>query len=490
VDIPLKKLEHGSLPGQSTGVVSIPFVTLSNVTETVRKHSQTYEVQAGDTVSKLVARQYGRYGSKDYREGLKLFQAANPNVTNIDKIYTGQRVYLPEPSAREQNWYTDFKENTDKQTALADERTQAPSGPAATATRPIEAEPAFISPVEEAAAAVGGTLTTKGTYYLPRPEGKDFEVDLSRYPLLSISSDQRMLLTREEKVMGMDPQAVSATWPTLKVVAFEADASTQQIVKAIFQALTPEGRAPEGEGEELVVADNGVQIVVRARWIKPDGGPNSQRQLCITPINDPAEQSPESIRRYLEQRGVVLKEILPSGRTVSGGTDGMARRHTIQDIQSLAPTSQKDFVRNLARALGFVYTADAGVSFPYAGVQVQANTHILSAGEGRDLLIDFGELYGEALAALRKTGFTAIQIAPQEDYQTIVAKIFSVLQLSVSENPRFLAAPRPADYNTAITIPGLLYAKASGERVLLTALQLHPALAELLSRENVAVLTW
>ena len=81
VDIPLRKLEHGSLPGQASGVVTIPFVALTQVDELLVRHSKQYEVQWGDTVSVLLARKYGRFGSSGYNEGLKLFKAANPQIT-------------------------------------------------------------------------------------------------------------------------------------------------------------------------------------------------------------------------------------------------------------------------------------------------------------------------------------------------------------------------------------------------------------------------
>jgi hypothetical protein len=45
VDIPLKKLAQGNLPGQSSGVVTIPFVMISNPKEMIEKHTRTYTVQ-------------------------------------------------------------------------------------------------------------------------------------------------------------------------------------------------------------------------------------------------------------------------------------------------------------------------------------------------------------------------------------------------------------------------------------------------------------
>ena len=106
IDIPLRKVEHGTFTGQASGVVTIPFVNLTQVSDVIKAHSETYQVRRGDTVSKLIAAKYGAYGSRSYQEGVKLFQAANPQVANLDLIYTGQKVYLPDPEIREQSFYS------------------------------------------------------------------------------------------------------------------------------------------------------------------------------------------------------------------------------------------------------------------------------------------------------------------------------------------------------------------------------------------------
>jgi hypothetical protein len=106
VDIPLKKLPPGALPGQSTGVVTIPFVMISSPPEMIKKHTRSYTIRRGDTLSQLIAKRFGgRYGNKTYREGLQLFKAANPQIKDINHIYTGQKIYMPDPSIRKKAWY-------------------------------------------------------------------------------------------------------------------------------------------------------------------------------------------------------------------------------------------------------------------------------------------------------------------------------------------------------------------------------------------------
>ena len=483
IDIPLRKLEHGTLTGQATGVVTIPFVTLTQVTDVIKEHSQTYQVRPGDTVSQLLAAKYGRYGSRSYQEGVKLFQAANPQVTDLNRIYAGQKVYLPDPTIREQSFYSAmYDEQGNLKESIAPAPAPAPAvplpAPVPSASRE-EAEPQ--NALAEAAATVGGQLRAKGTYYLPRPGNEDFEVDLSRHPLMELQGGAKIMFTPDNRIMGMDTRQFQAAWPDIKPVTVDEGSSAQEIVGSIFQALD-EGKP---ETAEVAFESQGVHVAVRSKWVRPEA---DGRNLCITPIAGPEQQTPESIRRFLEQNGVVLKEILPGGNIPA--LQDESQRHAIKNILALAPTGQKDFVQILSRALGLSYTVNTPITFPYAGIQIQAFSNLLSAGNNRETLVDFGELYGDALSEITKTGLNIVQITADDNYGAITRKLLSALGMAYESQPSFLAAPRPAEYNTTITVYGLLYAKAENQRVLLTGASLPSAVTDMLSSQGIDVIVW
>ena len=103
--IPLKKLRPNTLPGQSSGFVTIPFITISNMKEILFTYAIKYKVQKGDCVSKIIARRYGAYGSKSYQEGIHMFRLLNPDIVNLDLIYQDQTVHIPDPSLRAEPWF-------------------------------------------------------------------------------------------------------------------------------------------------------------------------------------------------------------------------------------------------------------------------------------------------------------------------------------------------------------------------------------------------
>jgi hypothetical protein len=487
IDIPLRKLEQGTLPGQATGVVTIPFVTLTRVTDVVLQHSQTYQVKGGDTLSRLIARRFGRYGTKGYQEGIKLFKATNPRMEDLNRIYAGQKIYLPDPSIREKQWYGRMYDDKGE---LRESIGKAAGGrtPAATGrTRNAEAEPKKPLPREPLAAAaaiVGGQLRSKGTYYLPQQDQEEFELDLSLHPMIDIQGESKMVFTSDDRIMGVSKELFESRQPDVHVIAYDPEAPVTEIIASIFEAME---KPADQKSDEVTFEDQGVRVAVAAKWVRPT---TDRRTICIFPIASPDQRTPEPMRRYLEQNGIVLKEVLPDGQAPESDAAHPARHHAVKNILAIAADGQKEFVKSLVPALDLTYSPDIRITFPYAGIQVKAAANLISTGDGKEFLVDFGDLYGDAVDAIRKTGLRIIQVAAEESFRAVAAKILAALESNYVENPTFLAAERPSQYNIAVTIAGLLYHPSEEKRLFLSGARMDRAVTDLLSAKGVDVIVW
>jgi LysM repeat protein len=489
IDIPLRKLEHGTLPGQTSGVITITFATLHDVTKIIQQHSNPYTVQKGDMVSMLIAREYGRYGSKPYREGIQLFKSANPDVTNLALIYVGQKVNIPDAAIRREPWYANLY---DHQGNLREKVHQNPPHPPEENKPVPEPQPiTTIATLSEknmgnlmmAADCIGGRLKAKGTYFLPFKDAGEFELNLVKHPILEFGAGPKLVFTPDQMIMDLEKDKFQTYWPEMTPVTVDLGASTEQYIAAILSALNEDSGGPT---EELILKKKGVRITVRAKYIRTE---EKGRQLCITPVATAVQQTPAAMRRYLERNGIVIREII-AGRTTMSSNDDDPKIPEVKNLSSINPTGQKDFVHKLAHKLGFSYIPNTNITFPYAGFQVEAYGNLLSAGTGREILIDFGELYGDAVTAIKKTGLDVVQIGLRDSYIIIAQKILTALSIQYKQRPTMLAARRSAKYNTAITINGLLYTNDQNGRVLITSADLHPAVTELLNYRGIDVVAW
>lgn len=494
VDIPLMKLAKGSLPGQASGVVTIPFVMINNPVEMIKNRTRGYTVQRGDTVSALIAKQFGgRYGNRTFAQGLELFKAVNPHIADVNRIYAGQRVYMPDPSVREQSWYATLFDESDRlidpaTAAASEEGTDSdpppqPLAPAAAASatgtpETRESVPGTDTggPAAQAASVVGGRLLDKGTYFLPMRRGNDFELDLSRYPMIDFKNGSKVILTTQDRVMNVDLVQLQSYWDEVKVVQVPEDASPQAILEKILSAFSGEAVT-----NQLAFEDEGAAVNVSAKWIRTEPSPDGRvpRHTCITPITSDAERTHDAIVRYLDQNDIVIKEIL-TGATGSAPPSPTAE---IADVTGIDGSSRKALVETFAAIMGFRYSPDTRISFPYAGIQIEAVANLLSFGNGREILIDFGDLYGDAVGAIEDTGLNILQVSGDDQPLDILQRLMETAGMAYTRSPVFYGADRPAEYNTAITINGILIPSGGGENRLFTEERL-PDLIDIFIRDR------
>ncbi|CAB5086831.1 hypothetical protein D3OALGB2SA_1038 [Olavius algarvensis associated proteobacterium Delta 3] len=309
--IPLRILRAGDMPGQSTGVVTVPFVTMGSTPEKLLSYSNIYIVKPGDTVSQVISPQFGKFGTRGYKEGIKLFRLMNPDVTNLDRIKVGQQLRIPDPGLKKEPWYASLfdrlesgrMEHPGTIPVIVDPASLSQSGH-------DDAEGAARSALEEAADILDAKLLNNGVYYFPRPGRDDFRLDLTRFPALEFGDGVMTLLPKKGTVSDSERAEIELMRQRLKLVPISADADTEEIVESILKAT---GR---GTGRNhLVFTDNSVRVEIRARWITQKYSPRMESlgQLCITPLGDCGQRTPESIVRYLEEQDILIKEICGGG---------------------------------------------------------------------------------------------------------------------------------------------------------------------------------
>lgn len=482
--IPLKKIEPGTFPNQSSGVVSIPFVTISKLSELLGSHANTYKVRKGNTISELIADRFGSYGTKAYQEGIQLFKTINPQVGNINFIYVGQEIKLPDITLRNQAWYQSL---FDKAGQIKRELTRTSlNTPDLTPTVTGSLEKSHVDPISETAAVLNGKLLNKGTYFFPSKGKEDFALDLSQFPVIELKDGSRIVFVNKTDASTADLSLLRSLWENVNIIEVEKDTPVDTILGAVFKDTTQENTQ-----NKLSFSDNGMDVVVTAKWIKPGppGEDGTSRQTCISLIENSTQKTSDAIARYLDQHHIIIKDILENeaGAHASESSTASSTPFVLPDVVTLAPISRKAFVRDLIEAMGNQYTKDIAVTFPYAGIQVQAVSNLVSTSSGREFLVDFGDLYGDAIAEIEKTGLKVVQLKQNDGMHTMATRILDAIDDPYVSDPVFYAAKRPADFNTKIIVKGFLVTKAEGSKVLISAIPLHNRVLQFFNENNIKV---
>ena len=89
---------------------------------------------------------------------------------------------------------------------------------------------------------------------------------------------------------------------------------------------------------------------------------------------------------------------------------------------------------------------------------------------------------------IKKSGYSILQVKDNDSLDDIIQKLLEAMNATFIKNPTFLAAKRPADYNTRLTIPGFLFEQADMPEVLLTLAPLHQGVIHFLRDKDIRII--
>jgi len=534
--IPLKILAPGAIEGQSTGTVTIPIINITNLPDSMIQNSSRYEVQSGDTVSRLIVEQFGKLNRKEYDRVLELFKYMNPDVEDVNLIRVGEKIRLPDPAVRNADWYDAvFDESgqiarkepfktpesepepppakSEPEPAVADNapelkpepepepESQAPPEEAAEAPELSKSPPKEpkkapaprkkkaaerLGPVyKKAARILNARLMDEGDFFFPRAGLADYRVDLTQNPIMELPDGGRLLFDPHERVDEKAAAAIKKFWHNISIVRLAPRATLRELFQKICPLIDPDGCE-----NKLTFSDNGISVTVRGEYIYER--PDRDGKACLTFIRDSSEQMAPAIRSYLAHQWISVEDWINRENVFSRARQAAEHEGAVGRAETLIASSPSDVVRALAEQLGYTYQENVEISFPYAGFQVKALTNLLALGPSSEVLIDYGDLQGDAIKSIESTGFEVIQIQDRNDPYQAARRLLSELPVEKNDTPMFWAAERRRIHNTSFKLPGTVVSAPgqSGEerRILITSVEVPPEIRYFLSEKGLAVL--
>jgi hypothetical protein len=484
--IPLKKVRRDAFPEQSSGVVTIPFLADSRMSEALEKYSSPYRIQKGDSISILISRRFEGYGPQAYEHGMKLFRVMNPKIKNLNRIYVGQVIRIPDPAIQSRQGFPSLFDQTTQNGKTADiDPSITPGQKTPIPDMAEDTEKQTESPLSEVAWALDAKFFNKGVYYFPRLGWEDVKVDLTRSPFMELRDGMRVFFPMNADNQASEIKMAKSFWKDVHIVTTGPGDSAEQIFDAVLGRF--ENKV---EKNRLSMSDHGVKIEVRGMWIieQPEPSEEEKRYLCITLIDGPEARTPASIIRYLDQKGIVIKEVLKGKISAARESNAPRYKRTSEDMRVINASNHKVFVSDFLGAMGYRYQPNETISFEYAGIPIDAVSNLATHNSGTSFLIDFGEFYGDAVRAIKKSGRNIIQIKDSDTLNAISARLLAAMGVSFTENPSFLAAKRSAGHNTTLTIPGFLIDHAKTPETLLAMVPLHDGVVEFLANKGIKIM--
>lgn len=481
--VPLKWLEPDALPGQRRGVVDLPFITAAPVKQLITQGAKTHKVAPGDSVSRIISNQFGPTGSRTYREGVKLFRLVNPTVKDLNRIYIGQALKVPDASVLNEQWYASVFE-ADGEVVLNASPTDA-STPEETGDTQYGEEEAdgLKDPFDALAKLLGGVLLNRGRYYFPDAEGTDFSVNLSETPILQLPEGRRILFVQNGLSLSAERRRIMAThFKNLQFTDISTEPSLPLLLDAV-QLAYPKMRLPM----PLSFSEEGMSLSLKARWaFKYDRSksPEAFRGIIVSDLSDPSGRFPVPLTAYFRKHGLVLRESL-QGEALPPVFYAVEKSTSLKRI---VPRTRKIYVEKLAKALGLMYDSNITISFSYAGTQLETTSNMIRDPQGEGALVDFGQLYGDAAFAIESSGLKVVSIRKGDYLFNATLRLLSKLGIPHEKNPRFEFGKAGDGLSCALTVDGILVKPAPLVKKLIVASTLPDPVIALLEEQGMGII--
>lgn len=313
----------------------------------------------------------------------------------------------------------------------------------------------------------------------------DFSLDLSKFPVIDLKNQSRIIF-QEDDMQEYALNAIRSFWKNVIIVPASQKSSLDQLFDSVINSVFKDSIK-----NKFSFSDQGMEVNITARWIieKQLGDENKAHPVCMNFIENPDERTPVSICRYLESQGVIVKDIIKDGKnTKKDKKEDVNYRQSDKNITFINTLETKDIVNDLLKAMGYKYEQDINITFPYEGIQVEALSNLISLDDA-PLIVDFGNIYGEAIIAIKKAGMEVVQIDTGDNINTVIQKLLKGIGLDYTIDPIFFVAKRPEKYNISLTIPGFLVADSEGNNIIIATVPLHKELVQFLRDRDLKVVT-
>ena len=306
---------------------------------------QTYTVKKGDSLIKIIHRELNIPESKtETIKALSAIKSINPQIVNVDRIYTGQMIRIPGKTVLVKD---SVGEKTAEQTIETAE-SQQPGKIIEVKEKKSMPPEARLAVVKQIITQMNGSVTLAGKYYLPLPQTGQVTFDCSKIPVLEFDDKTTVFLDLENRINQSLKKMISDNWPNFHVVNVDKN---DDFISLLEKAIIPTNIYTMKKRETPLTIGSLPPVEVIVDWVITKKIAD-QKYLPIHALRLVPENNsllPKAIKNYAQKNGLTITEI--------DEETGLAGKP--EEIYALSPlpvfptTSAKDFSQALLAYLGF-----------------------------------------------------------------------------------------------------------------------------------------
>jgi hypothetical protein len=444
-----------------------------------------YTVRPGDSLVKIINRQYEEPDAAFYESYLEAVRRLNPSIRDLNRIYPGQVIRLPvfTPEVVRMPIEAEEPEELVEDDEIMPELALAPPPQSTVQMGPA---PAVPDPLRDALGRLFSTLgeewIQQGLHYIPLKGQGEVNLRADTYPMIDLSNGLKVIVDLHHSLPGDMASLIETTWEHYRIVHLETG---EEMASALNRILPECDLGTLYDRGEALYLEGSIQVKLTGDWILRKDSEKGSGIYLITLLDEHTPPTPLPVRDYLARRGVKVVDfppssgpeaMLPPPEPVLGSGAGLADL-----VETLLDLNRLDFVRNVEIP---VYEKEEGGDY---NLFVKAD--YLLERDGEKFLLDLKGVGSEIIALLRERELSYLSLAGEKDPLSVVRRLLEFLGVPFDAGPvDVMATTREGFHNIRIRIPGAAFQDSAGRRLLATPLDLPEEVLKLLADRGTRVL--
>jgi len=319
----IKDLNH-IITGQK---IVVPFAgkhSLKKGNEIKAISQDLYVIKKGQHLAMILREIYGLSDELIFDKYLKLIEELNPEIKDLDWVYPGQKVKIPNiegrppalshkavkskevlPARKKSSKFIEKKAGDIVMEQIAE---SAPAtkeaGPKAEKINKVDIDKIIRNTMLPAFTKMGSEGKSEGMYFMPLPGGVNVSINTSEIPVIELDTGRRIILDTKGKISPDVKGLIEQTFPDCKVVAARGD----ELEEIMDKCLSVSGYfSINKDGNPLLVGEE-EKVKFFGKWIVYKDF--SRRNVFVMNILEETEaKTPKLLQKYASRFGIDLIEI-------------------------------------------------------------------------------------------------------------------------------------------------------------------------------------
>ncbi|MCX5828936.1 MAG: LysM domain-containing protein [Deltaproteobacteria bacterium] len=415
----------------------------------------------------------GRRVTGETKHVYSIIRKYNPGIKDLNRIYPGQKVYLPS------------KAKTNVSSTDTSPVNAPPPSQRAGVLKDDMAYPAQIkwNLVKHVLDQIGATVTSQGKYYLPLRDMGQITIDCRKIPMVEFADKGTVFIDFRNQIPDNLRQLVRRTWKHYAIIKVNPQSEAPILLEKIIQASNT--HAMIRQEQPLKIGSQPV-LQIPASWTitrKSSTVTIPPHAIALWTRSEGTHGLPEPLKAYAETKGWKILELVQD-RIVKPAPDNpiLAR-----PVSKLTSTSLIDLADDCFRRLGLQTQKNAELKiFDSArdGFDLRVEADLLvSKGEQRLIFLS-KKMPDQFLNMLRNNGMEVILAMGGETKKSLLEKSFKALNIPCEFNTFSLPASEKTEMaGTYIVFPALKISMNNGKIIYLIDFDLDERMNGFLSEK-------